>query len=255
MDDVQAGHASHGLHCPIFGWHSAACVRKQTCPEFGNCETAGTAHMHQICLHCLGAGAGEHVADSPYSLLVLPGAASPKHSVVIGPACRTATAGTASAFSVEARDVHHNRCCMAESCLSAMLAMFLGKCAMYQSAFGLCQPHWGCNHWASLSGSWSIGKQCEPAHADSISCCVLSRCDRADLAVELPLVVQLKGAAGEVAVEVVPGLDGCYACSYTGPAAGFYRLEVTSDGKHVSGSPFSVQVRSDSVLLQALECS
>jgi hypothetical protein len=45
------------------------------------------------------------------------------------------------------------------------------------------------------------------------------------------------------AVEVVPMPGGQYHCSYTAPAvAGLYVLEVTSAGKHLQGSPFSVKV-------------
>ena len=36
--------------------------------------------------------------------------------------------------------------------------------------------------------------------------------------------------------------DGCIHCTYTAPQAGFYRLDVTSHGVHIAGSPFSVKV-------------
>jgi len=43
-------------------------------------------------------------------------------------------------------------------------------------------------------------------------------------------------------VDVEPSKDGSYACTYTAPAAGFYRLHITSEGTPMAGSPFSVQV-------------
>ena len=44
------------------------------------------------------------------------------------------------------------------------------------------------------------------------------------------------------AVSVTPTDDGRYQCKYTPDRPGFYRLEVTSKGIHLCGSPFSVQV-------------
>lgn len=40
----------------------------------------------------------------------------------------------------------------------------------------------------------------------------------------------------------MPTDDGRFRCTYTPDKPGFYRLEVTSKGSHVCGSPFSVQV-------------
>lgn len=70
----------------------------------------------------------------------------------------------------------------------------------------------------------------------------LARCEGADLAEELPLEVTLTGVAGKVALTVAPARSGCYDCSYTAPAAGFYRLEVQSRGRAVAGSPISVRI-------------
>ena len=52
----------------------------------------------------------EHVADSPYQVMVLPGLPSAQHSVVDGPGRRAAVVGTEASFEVEARDAHGNRC-------------------------------------------------------------------------------------------------------------------------------------------------
>jgi hypothetical protein len=46
-----------------------------------------------------------------------------------------------------------------------------------------------------------------------------------------------------VDVECTAAEGGRYSCSYTAQAAGRLVLEVTSGGKHLSGSPFAVQVR------------
>jgi hypothetical protein len=47
--------------------------------------------------------------------------------------------------------------------------------------------------------------------------------------------------AAAVQSQALPG--GRYSCSYTAPAAaGLYVLEVTSKGRHLQGSPFSVRV-------------
>lgn len=68
------------------------------------------------------------------------------------------------------------------------------------------------------------------------------RCAGVDLAEQLPLEVTLKGPAGTEPVAVAANNeDGCYECTYTAPAAGFYRLELLCRGKPVAGSPLSVQ--------------
>lgn len=43
--------------------------------------------------------------------------------------------------------------------------------------------------------------------------------------------------------DVTPLPDGAFSCRYVAPPqAGLYVLEVTADGRHVGGSPFSVRV-------------
>ena len=49
----------------------------------------------------------------------------------------------------------------------------------------------------------------------------------------------------------MPTDDGRYLCTYTSDRPGFYRLEVTSHGLHLSGNPFSVQVSTSFDLLVA----
>jgi hypothetical protein len=71
----------------------------------------------------------------------------------------------------------------------------------------------------------------------------MGRCEGADLNVDLPLEVSLRGPAGQVLLTAAPGQDGCYACSYTAAMPGFYRLELLSLGRPVAGSPHSVQAR------------
>ncbi|KAI8475786.1 MAG: hypothetical protein J3K34DRAFT_456142 [Monoraphidium minutum] len=53
---------------------------------------------------------GAHVADSPYPLLVLPGAPAPARCTADGAGSRAAAAGAPAAFSVAARDAFGNAC-------------------------------------------------------------------------------------------------------------------------------------------------
>lgn len=62
----------------------------------------------------------EHLADSPYPLLVLPDKPSPNHSTVTGNGRRTATAEQAASFSIEARDQFGNRSASAARLLSVL---------------------------------------------------------------------------------------------------------------------------------------
>ena len=66
-----------------------------------------------------------------------------------------------------------------------------------------------------------------------------------EVAASLPLEVTLSSGAGDCDVEVAPAGDGRLRCTYTAQRAGFYRLEVTCEGTQLSGSPFSVRVRSN----------
>ncbi len=52
----------------------------------------------------------EHVADSPYQVIVLPGLPSAQHSIIDGPGRRATSVGTEASFEVEARDAYGNRC-------------------------------------------------------------------------------------------------------------------------------------------------
>lgn len=54
--------------------------------------------------------------------------------------------------------------------------------------------------------------------------------------------IELKNGAVECPVEVHAQQDGCYTCSFTPQVPGFFRLHVTSGGKPLGGSPFSVKV-------------
>ena len=58
----------------------------------------------------------------------------------------------------------------------------------------------------------------------------------------LPVSIDLTCAPFTCEVSMIPTDDGRYRCTYTPDRPGFYRLEVTCKGSHVSGSPFSLQV-------------
>eukprot|EP00878_Enallax_costatus_P035213 GHUV01039218.1.p1 GENE.GHUV01039218.1~~GHUV01039218.1.p1 ORF type:complete len:211 (+),score=52.32 GHUV01039218.1:306-938(+) len=134
------------------------------------------------------AGEGEHVADSPYPIKILPGPSSARHSTVSGPGRYAATAGATADFSVQVKDASGN-----------------GYEMMEESAEGLLDLQ------AQLLGSNT-----------------------------LPVA----------AVVIKPTAGGCYQCSYTAPAAaGLYVLEVTANGRHLRGSPFSVKVASTDLWL------
>ena len=71
----------------------------------------------------------------------------------------------------------------------------------------------------------------------------MCRCSDEGLAEAMPLDISLSSSGAQCAVEVQPAEGGRLRCRYTALAAGFCRLEVTCRGTHVTGSPFSVQVR------------
>lgn len=62
------------------------------------------------CCWVLPAGLGEHIADSPCKVQILPGAPSPRHSIVAGPGRKAATAGYRADFTVSFRDAYGNPC-------------------------------------------------------------------------------------------------------------------------------------------------
>lgn len=69
----------------------------------------------------------------------------------------------------------------------------------------------------------------------------LCRCD-GNLGSALQVSIELSCKPFSCRVLSVAQDDGCLQCTYRPEQAGFYRLEVTSQGGHLSGSPYSVQV-------------
>jgi len=63
----------------------------------------------------LSAGEGEHVADSPYPVLLVPGPPHPRRCLVTGSGRSVAVAGSAAAFEVVLQDEYGNRCSVARS--------------------------------------------------------------------------------------------------------------------------------------------
>lgn len=63
-----------------------------------------------------------------------------------------------------------------------------------------------------------------------------------DVASGLPVEVRLTNAQNELNVDMSL-TDGQYICQYRAGSPGFYILEVTSAGRPVGGSPFSIQAR------------
>jgi len=61
-------------------------------------------------LCCLLAGDGEHVADSPYPVLLVPGPPHPRNSLVTGSGRSLAVAGSAATFDIIVQDAYGNRC-------------------------------------------------------------------------------------------------------------------------------------------------
>ncbi|DBB00652.1 TPA: hypothetical protein ACH3X3_002330 [Trebouxia sp. C0006] len=120
-------------------------------------------------------GGEERVAESPYSVRVLPVQPVPRKCTVVGPGRTHSTTGELAEFFIEGRDQFGNRC-------------------------------------------------------------------DGDLPSQLPVTVKLSYKPFTCAVSVIPTDDGRYSCMYTPDRSGFYRLEVTSQGIHVYGSPFSVKV-------------
>eukprot|EP00878_Enallax_costatus_P043832 GHUV01051923.1.p1 GENE.GHUV01051923.1~~GHUV01051923.1.p1 ORF type:complete len:179 (+),score=30.43 GHUV01051923.1:306-842(+) len=67
------------------------------------------------------AGEGEHVADSPYPIKILPGPSSARHSTVSGPGRYAATAGATADFSVQVKDASGNGYEMMEESAEGLL--------------------------------------------------------------------------------------------------------------------------------------
>ena len=74
--------------------------------------------------------------------------------------------------------------------------------------------------------------------------CTTRRCLDAMLEDGLPLDVELSSGAHRCEVALSRPGSGCWRCAYTPPAPGFYRLQLSSRGAPLGGSPFSVQVPS-----------
>lgn len=70
----------------------------------------------------------------------------------------------------------------------------------------------------------------------------MRRCLDAMLEDGLPLDVELSSGAHVCNVVLSRPGNGCWRCAYTPPAPGFYRLQLTSRGAPLGGSPFSMQV-------------
>jgi hypothetical protein len=68
------------------------------------------------------------------------------------------------------------------------------------------------------------------------------RCEGAALLECLPVEVEMKCGAGECAIELQAQEDGTYIGRYTTSVAGFYRLYVSSCGKPLGNSPYSIKV-------------
>ena len=66
----------------------------------------------------------------------------------------------------------------------------------------------------------------------------------ADLPEAMPIECSLTSGSLVCPVTVTPAPGGCFDCSYTPPAAGFYRLTVTSNGTPVGSSPLSIKASS-----------
>lgn len=73
-------------------------------------------------------------------------------------------------------------------------------------------------------------------------CGAACRCQGVVLKEGLPIEVSLALPPFECSVCVTAQPDGRYRCSYTPERPGFFRLEVTSQGKPLAGGVFSVQV-------------
>eukprot|EP00884_Botryococcus_braunii_P020747 jgi/Botrbrau1/7356/Bobra.0316s0004.1 len=69
-----------------------------------------------------------------------------------------------------------------------------------------------------------------------------NRCLAEHIADGLPVDIHLTHSGNECHVSVSL-VDGQYMCEYSPDTAGFYVLEVTSQGRPIGGSPFSVQAR------------
>lgn len=71
----------------------------------------------------------------------------------------------------------------------------------------------------------------------------------------LPVSIELSCKPFSCEVEATALENGSYLCRYTASQPGFYRLEATSKGVHLCGSPFSVQVScSGHCMAQASDC-
>jgi hypothetical protein len=68
-----------------------------------------------------------------------------------------------------------------------------------------------------------------------------ARCLDAALDAAAPLCAALSSGAHACEVAAARTGDGRWLCTYTPPAAGFYRLTLALHGAPVGGSPFSVQ--------------
>lgn len=183
------------------------------------------------------AGDGEHVAGSPCRVQITPGVPSARYSSVAGPGRSSAVAGCRAEFTVTFRDSFGNPC----SC-SSSTAAGLGPDSRVEVS-----QHCSC---ACMHATRRVAPMCSTCDAVNLAwvqpsaftlramlCCAVHCCLQARL-------VGSNSLAAAVA-EVTPLPLGGFCCSYKAPSTpGLYVLEVvTTGGKHVGGSPFSVRVR------------
>ena len=69
------------------------------------------------------------------------------------------------------------------------------------------------------------------------------RCTGGEIPGSLPLDIVMSSGSRECPVDVAAPHEGRMRCTYTAPAPGYYRLEITCRGTQLASSPFSVQVR------------
>ena len=88
-----------------------------------------------------------------------------------------------------------------------------------------------------------VGTKCGPRIPGVEPCVLLCSCCTEEALTALQLVAEIACASAACPITAAPDpTAGAIMCTYTAAALGMYRLQLTSRGRHLAGSPFSVRV-------------
>lgn len=228
---LSGGDAFHLRLVPAAG--GADCIGSLADNEDGTYVARYTAEKAGRYLLHATLGDGEEVCDSPYPVLVLPTWPMPRSFTLAGEGCRRGVRHETCTFVVECRDRFGNH--LDASCSDP-------------------------NKVPAAAAKSSRGSAAAARRANEALAIARTSSTPQQQYVELDARLELAGGSGSdvhLTCGVEDLLDGTYLCTYTPPAAGFYRLVVRElrSGALVGESPYSVAVREAPMLTSAVDAA